>query len=767
MNRKLLFAAFTIINCICGTSVYSQWQSGLWTEKQAYNWFYGTHEGLNFETSPPTPVPGQVQPAFPGALGSGAGAMSDSNGNLLFYSHGITVWDKNHTIMDNGTGLYGDANAMQSGLIVPIPGQAQKYLVFSIDSPIVGSHGLSYSEVDMSLNSGLGAVTANKNIQLAAVVTSKISATYNEDGTAIWVLCHLLDGNEFAAFEVTSSGISATPVISAVGESYQLALQDETGQLKFSPDGNLVGFANPYVTRKLQLFNFNKETGVLSEPFFTMDAEFTGGLILGPYGLEFSPNSKLLYVTEGDDYIGFGSSRLHQFNLEAGDAVAIKNSDVILKEYNWTGDGNYLEFMIMGGMQLTPEGKIYMRPFFNGSDGYVNAINYPNNVGMAAQYQEAAVGVPEGTDTNAFITGWFPGFVQSYFESGILSTEVDCDNEAAFSLLRIPGITSVAWNFGDTESGVANTSTLLNPGHIFSGPGTYTITAQITSNEAVQIATTQIIVEEGISIGIPVDISQCAQSNNETFDLAAQEQVILNGQTSSELVVTYHISNEDAQTGDNAISEPETFISSGQTIFVRLANSFTGCFKTTTFKLILLPLPVLTEDFELEACGSFDLTGFGSVTGEGISLAYYIDEDDAIAGINSISNPEEYSFEGETGFIYARGTNTAGCFSIAQFTIKQANCSVQKGISPNNDGINDFFDLEFFADKYGIGSLEIFNRYGKKVYQRSDYANQWYGQDSDGKELPTGTYYYVVKLKNSHPEYGMNMSSWIYIQRQE
>ncbi len=71
-------------------------------------------------------------------------------------------------------------------------------------------------------------------------------------------------------------------------------------------------------------------------------------------------------------------------------------------------------------------------------------------------------------------------------------------------------------------------------------------------------------------------------------------------------------------------------------------------------------------------------------------------------------------------------------------------CSLPKGVSPNNDGINDVLDLSYID----ITELKIFNRNGTMVYNHGEgYTNQWHGQNKNGKQLPTGTYFYVIKTK--------------------
>ena len=101
-------------------------------------------------------------------------------------------------------------------------------------------------------------------------------------------------------------------------------------------------------------------------------------------------------------------------------------------------------------------------------------------------------------------------------------------------------------------------------------------------------------------------------------------------------------------------------------------------------------------------------------------------------------------------------SGTACSSSKVGFDANGTVCTIQKGISPNGDGSNDNFDLTGL----NVKKLEIFNRYGKKVYSFSNYTNQWYGQSDSGNELPTGTYYFVIERDKVSTETG-----WIYINR--
>ncbi|MFV8378115.1 gliding motility-associated C-terminal domain-containing protein [Flavobacterium sp. LB3R33] len=102
-------------------------------------------------------------------------------------------------------------------------------------------------------------------------------------------------------------------------------------------------------------------------------------------------------------------------------------------------------------------------------------------------------------------------------------------------------------------------------------------------------------------------------------------------------------------------------------------------------------------------------------------------------------------------------TNT-GCETSSNVLIESAYCNIQKGISPDGNGSNDFFDLRLMDVK----KLEIFNRYGIKIYSQSDYTDQWKGQSNKGEDLPSATYYYVIEFNSGEPKTG-----WIYLIREK
>jgi gliding motility-associated-like protein len=67
--------------------------------------------------------------------------------------------------------------------------------------------------------------------------------------------------------------------------------------------------------------------------------------------------------------------------------------------------------------------------------------------------------------------------------------------------------------------------------------------------------------------------------------------------------------------------------------------------------------------------------------------------------------------------------------------------------TPNNDGFNDTWEIPDILS-YGRCDVRVFNRWGQQVYANKNYDNLWDGT-SNGKPLPDGAYYFIIKTENS------------------
>ncbi|MBX3165181.1 MAG: gliding motility-associated C-terminal domain-containing protein [Bacteroidetes bacterium] len=320
-------------------------------------WYFGWGCALDFMTNPPTPLNNS-------AMGTqeGCASIADATGNLLFYTDGITVYNAAHTAMANGTGLNGNSTSSQSAIIVRQPGSSTIYYIFTMGW---GGVGLYYSVVDMSLAAGMGSVTV-KNVNLnSGASCERLSATKHTNGADYWIMTREAGTNNCKAYLLTSGGVNLTPVISSIGPT-----PGSIGCIKFSPDGQK--FADAMSGIGVMLYDFNKTTGVLSNSL-----ALGGGT---KYGCEFSPDGTKLYAA------GSGNGII-QWDLSAGSNMAIVSS-VYTVTNSVTG--------APWGMQLAPNGKIYITAYLTTS---LHVINNPNVAGAGCNFVALgqAVGLQSGS----------------------------------------------------------------------------------------------------------------------------------------------------------------------------------------------------------------------------------------------------------------------------------------------------------------------------------------------------------------------------------
>ena len=266
-------------------------------------------------------------------------SISDSMGNLLFYTNGDTIWCSDNSIMPNGIGLSGRGNIQQGVLIVPLPDSTKSlYYVFTIGNTGSSKNNeLRYSIIDMSLNNGLGGVS-EKNIFLDSNVTEKLTATKNYDDTDFWVVEKNYSTNAFKSYALTQNGLNTVPVISNVGVPIEDS--DFSGAIKISNNGcwlisTIRGLNGDAAV--VELFHFDNTMGVVYNGVYTE-------AIKHPYGLEFSPDNGKFYIGEN------AKAPIWQFNLDAGDEQDDINSVIAVSD---SIDTSY-------DYQLAPDNKIYI-----------------------------------------------------------------------------------------------------------------------------------------------------------------------------------------------------------------------------------------------------------------------------------------------------------------------------------------------------------------------------------------------------------------------
>ncbi|RPD95983.1 PKD domain-containing protein [Aureibaculum marinum] len=596
-------------------------------QKEASRWYFGDNAGLNFNSGVPVVDTN-------GALSTteGCATISDIGGNLLFYTDGRTVWNKNHQKMPSGKGLLGDSSSSQSAIIVPNPTDTNIYYIFTVDWA-VGENGLNYYTVDMTLDNGLGDVIGVNNSPkstklLSSPVSEKITAVKVKDEEAFWVIATKLGG--FYVYKVDENGVQSIPVS---GNSGFTNPDDMRGYLKTAPNGKFLVSAN--MTAGTFLYDFDNATGKVSnQRRLDLSGEFG-------YGVEFSPLSKKLYISTGNyNRNELSLEKLFRFSLDLPD-LSISTINASRVEMH-----SYLNSR--AALQVGLDGKIY-RTVDNSP--YLGVITNPDSEGATYSHKEVSLGGRNSTQG-------LPPFIQSFF-AALINTENLCfGSETEFSIESNEPILSILWDFGDGA-----TSTSLEPTHSYTSPGEYMVNVEVKTATELKTITQTVTIFDVPTVTTPVDLFQCDDDTDGFTPFNLKEAIPLMVDDSTDLNFTFYKTNSEAVEGNvvNAIKNSVQY-SNNQTdkVYARVENNY-GCEKIVEVNLKVTSTTISpTFMYTINICdgakdgddtNGFAVFNFSEATqtiieqlpdNQNLEVSYYETMENALKEINAI-NPENYT----------------------------------------------------------------------------------------------------------------------------
>lgn len=650
-------------------------------QNEGANWYFGWWSGLHFSK-------GEVEVLTNGNMQTteGCSSISDQEGNLLFYTDGITVYNRNHTIMSNGNGLLGDPSATQSGVIVPVPNQPNLFYIFTVSNIDPGDpmNGFCYSKVNMDLSGGLGGIVeSEKNVELFHNTTERVTAVKHANDYAIWVVGHEWESSNYYVYQITDQGLDVeNPVITDIGEYMGSYHENGKGYMKASFEGTRLAVALQGMGL-VQVFDFDNSTGVISNPI-TLPVE------IDPYGLEFSNASKYLYV--GERY----GSDIHQWDLNAGDEAAVIASEKIIG----SSSNSHI-----GALQMAIDGKIYVG---RKSKKYLGVVNSPSLSGTASNYVDE--GLYLDCDSCSSQEG-LPSFIQSFFNLLWIDYERNCEKDTVFfSLNDTTNIESVEWNFGDPESGNSNISCDFFPFHIYEKPGNYHVEVICTH------VTTQLVSEDIEILPLPhVElIDEAIICRNEILILDA----------GSDFLSYKWNDNIDLDYSQFLVSETGVY-------WVEVENSCGTDWDTSFVFVQELPEVELGEDTAI-------------IYNEIIILdpgqhVEYLWQDGSTLFEYIVDYPGKYWVEVK---------DEIGCKSSDTINIEAIpfEIHVPTAFSPNRDDVNEVFKVETSYDVEVDFQMQVFNRWGEIVFETNDINDSWDGYFK-GFQCPSEVYVWLINAR--------------------
>ena len=310
--------------------------------------------------------------------------------------------------------------------------------------------------------------------------------------------------------------------------------------------------------------------------------------------------------------------------------------------------------------------------------------------------------------------------------AGVLSgNQAICINGTSnFSSTQTGG----TWTSSDVTIATINSSGIITP----NATGTVTIayTVKGTGGCTDAIASRTITISALANAGIISGTDTICSNGTTTFSSTQP-----NGSWSSSETSIATINSAGIITG----------ISSGTSIISYTVTGIGGCPNAVATKNVSVSNPLV------------------SITADCIDANY------TLTAITKEANPTFNWFKGTTALTETSNTlivkavdnykvivTSNGCTAEATENVSFFYCDIPRGISPNGDNKNDFFDLS----NLHVNKLEIFNRYGVKVYSKSNYKKEWNGTTDSGQELPDATYFYVIEFES-----GKTKTGWVFINK--
>ncbi|WP_350286941.1 gliding motility-associated C-terminal domain-containing protein [uncultured Croceitalea sp.] len=686
-----------IFTCLPGQTIVSN--------RSTENWYFGNNAGLNFSTSPPTIVTdGNIN------VREGTTTISDSNGNLLFYTSANSVMNSNHLVMTNGAGISAEDSSTQASTILKAPNNSNLYYILQLEEG--ASVDFTYSVVDINLNE-----VVQKNISPAGTndnYSEKLTAVRHCNGIDYWVILKQMNQPIYDVFLLNSSGIALSS--SQNVSSYSGSFSTGIGQLKASPSGRKLAAVSFYGNR-LELSDFDNATGLISN---VVSVDY--GTTFEPYGVEFSPDENKVYVSL---YTG---QQLRAYDISTFTSAAIASSETIIANTS----------LAPGSLQLAKDGNIYV---VEETAYYIGFIDNPNS--NTPTYNTSLLdltGLPNTPRATLGLPNFFPG---SVITPPGFNTVVDC-RTIDFTLDGIVPVNAIGvnWDFGD-----GSVTTGSNVSHTYTSDGTYNVIVSYDLDCGGTYCVEQMLMiscsscPETIDAGLDVNINQ-----GETTVFAASST----GGTPSYI---WTASPTDASlAGQETIQNPSVS-PAVTTTYTVTADFGGGCVDTDDVVVsVSIPCTLQINDMNLLTTNADCGMTNGSING--------------IEVLNTTAT-ETYSWTDSNGMQVGTSMDLfnmpTGDYTL---TITDGSCSATLGpltidcntnqnqdiviantMTPNGDGANDTFII-LGLENHPNNSLKIYNRWGNLVYDKKNYTNQWDGT-YQGKLLPVATYYYILNLNNS------------------
>jgi gliding motility-associated-like protein len=315
------------------------------------------------------------------------------------------------------------------------------------------------------------------------------------------------------------------------------------------------------------------------------------------------------------------------------------------------------------------------------------------------------------------------------------------NEEMVFTNFSLNGFgTIIDWNY---DFGDASTANSANAVHTYANDGTYTVELIVESDAGCFDTSSKVVTVYELPVA---DFNYTSSCENELIVIDFTDaSTITNG------TINYWYYDFGGQ-GQQSVENPsQLFNGEGNFIITHIVETTDGCSDTILQTITIPPAPN---------------AAFFYNTPNGLNVGaefMFIDTSDYVASwywelgngeTSTDQNPSTVYFDNGDYEVTLFATGPLGCIdSTSQIiTITTITDSIEQlipnAISPNADGKNDVWKLEFIELTNPDAQIVIMNKWGQTVFESIGYAEPWDGTYG-GELVPEGNYYYVIKLSDT------------------
>lgn len=602
--------------------------ASLLSQNHARNWYFGENAGLDFSKSYPMPVAdGKVNTL------EGVASISDSLGNLKFYTDGVTVWNFNHDIIADG--LAGHNSSTMSSTIVRNRMNPDQYFLFTMNVVATTSEGpvapegghyylLDFSSANPNgaiiadySSMGTGPIQANSVEKFLAVPFSESIIADSLNNPGYWLLTHEFDKFTFKVSQFDEKILGDTLINVGLQHANDPpndfgANRGAIGYMATSLQGDKIAIAIEG-QKVIEVFNFDNETGELRSRIQLPcgDAGHKKEKIVGSYGLAFSPAGRFLYGTSRDGGI------LYQWDFQTPN---------IIQEVNILRNNPEIP---CGALQLAPNGKIYLA--INGQD-YLGVINRPDRYGKRAYYDEFGVRlINTETDEGGKSTYGLPQFDMSEYQYEHFGYDHNCFGDTTILFTTGSPVAggyapSTRFTIIDQASGIPlailDPEDYLMDKYVFPAPGKYDVRLETRYRNKPVDTIYEIIIHEPPEVKLAEDYTVMCRGDSVVLDAGYG--------------AFYEWADETFRDRRYTVTD-EDFIAVPLQEFRVMVMDYRGCVGWDTVYVEIKSPPTVVFEYTNSVCG--EPTGSATVLPSGkVENYYYTWEDFPENTTNKIEN---------------------------------------------------------------------------------------------------------------------------------